>query len=232
MLILVLMFLLLKYSTRSLGYKTIFVIVISFVILLSMLILNIFYESSKLKNKYVYRYVLKPFAYFLDFIKFILTIAIGIFLPYMAILVTWSVLSIIIITIVKLLNLPFNDVSNEINPAILYISSLATMIIMSYRGKKIISLVDKAFNYGVTNRNRYSIKIALFFYKRLNIRRRLYELSIFLYILTVMEDFSDIIFLDFSLWINYKMVSLETLLTFVAIDTYIGNIRMNNKNHE
>lgn len=114
-------------------------------------------------------------------------LAIGIFLPYAALLVTWSVVSIIIITIVKLLNLPFNDVSNEINPAILYIYSLATMIIMSYRGKKIISLVDKAFNYGVTNRNRYSIIIALFFYKRLNIRRRLYELSIFLDILTVMK---------------------------------------------
>ena len=114
-------------------------------------------------------------------------LAIGIFLPYAAILVIWSGVSIIIITIVKLLNLPFNDVSNEINPSIFYIYSLATMIIMSYRGKKIISLVDKAFNYGVTYRNRYSIKIALFFYKRLNIRRRLYELSIFLDILTVMK---------------------------------------------
>lgn len=227
-----LIFFLFKYLIRFLTYKTIFLIVISFIALLSIFILNILYESNRLRNKYVYRYVLKPFAYILDFIQFILTFVMGVFLPYLAIIVAWSILTMIITVLIKLLNLPFNDVSNEINPAIIYISSLVTMIIMSYKGEVIITLVDKTLNYGVMNRNKYSIKIALFFYKRFNIRRRLYELSIVLYILTVMESFSNITFINFSLWTNYKMVSLETLLTFVAIDTYISNVKMNNKHHE
>lgn len=106
---------------------------------------------------------------------------------------------------------------------ILYLSILLTGISLSYYGEKVISLLDKILSIGSTNKNGISKNIAILILKYVDLRRRFYEFSILLYILTVCEDLSQMTFITADIWVDYKSVALEVLLTFVAIDGYVSN---------
>jgi hypothetical protein len=123
---------------------------------------------------------------------------------------------------------------NSSNKALLYCSSLATAILVSYQGNKLVILFSKLMSMSVTNKESGQVtqNLALLFNQYLDFRRRCYEISIGLYFLSVIEKLSNVDPLTFPIWLSYKTVAFEILLSFVAIDTYVRNYVMNDINKE
>lgn len=101
----------------------------------------------------------------------------------------------------------------------LYFMYLISVLVFSYWGKYALKIFNKIFNEEGDIHN-----VIRTFTKRLfklvHFRRRAYELMILLYIISVIEKFSQPIF-SFPIWTSLLSVSLEVLLTFIAIDSYI-----------
>jgi len=103
-----------------------------------------------------------------------------------------------------------------------YVSTLVTATLFAYSGEKIILefhdiLIGDAESSPITRRvwNRYI--------KKINCRKRVYELYVLFYILSVIEKLSGTQLINSAFWMVYKDMALEVLLSFVAIDTYVMN---------
>jgi len=110
----------------------------------------------------------------------------------------------------------------NIGPEILYLSLLITIIIFAYKGvylthyfhSKILNNKGKAHTYS----NKATVRIL----SAINFRRRIYEIMIIMYIISSIEKLSIDFMIDNIYWQNYSKISLEILLSFVAIDGYVN----------
>lgn len=154
------------------------------------------------------------------------TILVSFLLIILAALITWMLITLLfsgLLWVVIFLGVGI-DVSQFEKP-ILYISILITAVSLSYYGEGIIYLFDRLSRVSATNSTDTPKNLALFIIRHINLRRRTYELSIILYIFSVFERLSETEILRYKLWIEYKTVALEVLITLVAIDTYLRNYK-------
>lgn len=180
--------------------------------------------------------IVKVFDFFASWVLGIFYIIGTIFLSfaliYVSVILVWGLLKIALDFIVTLLQ-HYEILINyniEYDTGVIYISSLIAAIIMSYFGNNIIVLIDKLLGYAATNKTDTPRKISLLIFKHINLRKRVYELSIIMYVLSVIETLSNTSILNNIFWTTYKPVALEVMLTFVAFDTYIMNFyRSGNK---
>ncbi len=145
-------------------------------------------------------------------------------------ILVWVVFTVILKSIVwGLVYIELVDNMDLFELPILYCAILSALVSLSYFGDKIIVVVHKALGAGATNKNEIPRNIAKLILKYINVRRRLYELSIILYILSAVENMSTVSLIPFSIWDTYKKIALEVLIAFVAIDQYVSSFLSNSK---
>jgi hypothetical protein len=112
-------------------------------------------------------------------------------------------------------------------PVFLYAILLSTLLCLSHGRTAIVMPLVRLIHIGESDRERYQYQIAKFdkFFRTLNSRRRAYELGIVVYMLGVVDKLNGSPLLTASWWSDIKDVSLEVLLTFLAIDTYITTFK-------
>jgi hypothetical protein len=187
-------------------------------------LLNPFSENT------IVNYILKIIGGVLGVSYLIATILISFLLISLSAMLVLNIFAIIFKGIV--LGLVYLDIvvdQNLFELPILYCSTLFTLVILSYFGDKTIVALDKILSIGATNKNEESRNIAKYILKLINVRRRIYELSIILYVLSVIEDMSTISLISINIWEAYKEIALEVLITYVAIDGYVSNFFGNSK---
>lgn len=126
----------------------------------------------------------------------------------------------VVILAVKLFGIHFDI--EVLRTSVLYLSALLTAIISAYYGDKVMLklhnvLLDDGEMKEVTK------ALALRVFRLIDFRRRVYEISILLYAISVIEKMSETVLTDWEIWMDYKEVTLEVLLSFVAIDAYVRN---------
>ncbi len=109
--------------------------------------------------------------------------------------------------------------------SIIYLSSLLTFIILSYRGSKILDIFIKLTSDTKGILSGFSNYKAIEYFTKINFRKLCYEISIILYVLTKVINLSEFKFLNKA---NEQLISslvAEVFLTFVAIDSYISTFK-------
>ncbi|RYL93422.1 hypothetical protein EWI07_07370 [Sporolactobacillus sp. THM7-4] len=203
----------------SIHGKIVFLLPLSLIIGIS----SISIYTRPLKN---YR-IIKVYDIFaswvLGIIYFIVTIGLSFALISLSVILVWGLLNVALKGIIILLQhydvLRSDHIKYE--SSVIYISSLVAAVSMSYFGNKIIYLIDKILGYSAVNKTETARKISIVILTRLNLRKRVYELSIILYILSVIDTLSNTTIINNVLWNTYKPIALEVMLTFVAVDTYL-----------
>jgi hypothetical protein len=205
-------------------------------LLLPLCLISGIFSISILTRPFKKNRIVKVFDFFASWILGIFyligTIWLSFALIYLSVIIVWAILKIALDFIIILLQHyeVLNNYNVKYDTAVIYISSLIAAIIMSYFGQYIIVLIDKIFGYSATNKTDTPRKISLLIFKHINLRKRVYELSIIMYVLSVIETLTNTLILNNIFWITYKPVALEVMLTFVAFDTYIMNFyRKGNK---
>jgi len=120
----------------------------------------------------------------------------------------------------KLINL-FYTFNNQSLVSI-YFLALITLLIFAYKGSQLITLFFKLFSsFRLTSSDKSKIKLVNKALEVAFFRRRAYEFSIVVMIISSIGEFTNTSLINNLLWINYSEVSLEVLVAFVAIDTYL-----------
>lgn len=183
--------------------------------------------TRPIKQLRIVQYFDLGFGWILASIYLVATFAISIGLVFFSIYLTWVLLTIGFKSIMWVFGYAETVRMNwaDDNKVLLYCSTLATVILASYQGNNLIILVNKLFQISTNNKNSVEIteKFALLFVKYADFRRRCYEISIALYIFSVIEKLLNKNLLSLPLWLTYKTVALEVLLSFIAIDSYVRN---------
>lgn len=108
----------------------------------------------------------------------------------------------------------------------IYFTTLIILLIIAYRGSQLISFFFKLFSsFKLTSSDKSKINLINKVLEVTFLRRRVYEFSIIIMILSSIEKFSNTSIINNLLWVNYSEVSLEVLVTFVAIDTYLQTFK-------
>lgn len=112
------------------------------------------------------------------------------------------------------------------NVVIVFIISLFTMILFSYKGVTIINVLNK---YLLEDGQSYEFinRMMLKNFYTVHFRRRIYELATILYILSSIEILSGRPLINNDIWNSYSDASLAILLTYLSIDTYINSFMPN-----
>ena len=140
-----------------------------------------------------------------------IVIPIGVFLIIMLIpLISW-------IIIFHILN-----ITVRVSEAIYYFSFLFSIVLFSYKGKRILDYFLVLIKKLGTGSQPGVVYLSTKFFNRLCFRRRIYELMIFVNIFSTMEKLIGTSIIKLNLWISYSKVSLEVLISFVAIDSYVN----------
>lgn len=183
--------------------------------------------TRPLKQLRIIQYFDIGFSWILAIIYLIATVTISIGLVFLSIYLTWVLLTIGIKCFMWLFGYAETVRINwkDDNKVLLYCSTLATAVLVSYQGNALVVLVNKLFRFSTSNKSSVEIteKLALMFIKYADFRRRCYEISIALYIFSVIEKLLNKNLLSLPFWLTYKTVALEVLLSFVAIDSYVRN---------
>jgi hypothetical protein len=189
--------------------------------------------TRPIKQLKIVQYFDLSFGWILASIYLVATFAISIGLVFFSIYLTWVLLTIGFKSIMWIFGYAETVRMNwaDDNKVLLYCSTLATVILASYQGNNLIILVNKLFRISSNNKNPVEIteKFALLFVKYADFRRRCYEISIALYIFSVIEKLFNKNLLSLPLWLTYKTVALEVLLSFIAIDSYVRNYPIKRK---
>lgn len=139
-----------------------------------------------------------------------------IFIP----LIVFIVLMMTQILLYKAVCYAFN-INFAINSALMYVTYLVSTTIFAYKGSSLVKFLNR---YYLNKKGDISEAIRTLtqrFLQAFFFRRRAYELMIIMYILSNIEKFIKKPLFNFELWTSLSSVSLEVLLTFIAIDSYI-----------
>jgi len=134
----------------------------------------------------------------------------------------FSFMSILSIQIViwKLINLFYTFNNQHLISA--YFIALITLLIFAYRSSALITFFFKLFSsFELRLSDKWKINWINTAFNVTFFRKRAYELSILLTIVSSIEKFSEAPLVNNLLWINYSKVSFEVLVAFVAIDAYL-----------
>lgn len=140
----------------------------------------------------------------------------------------FSFMSILSIQIViwKLINLFY--IFNNQHLISTYFIALITLLIFAYRSSALITLIFKLFSgFELRLSDKWKINWINTAFNVTFFRKRTYELSILLTIVSSIEKFSEAPLVNNLLWINYSKVSFEVLVAFVAIDAYLQTFMKN-----
>lgn len=213
----------------SLAFGIIFYLYYPTLLVLSIfaLLLGISIITRPIKELKIVQYYDLIVGWIMGMIYLIAIVVMSLILVFLSVLLTWALLTIGF----KCMAWIFGYVDNinmnweEDNKALIYCSSLATAILVSYQGNRLVLLLSKLFRFLASNKEsgQLSQGLALLLIKHLDFRRRCYEISIGLYVFSVIEKLVNNNLLSLPLWLMYKTVALEVLLSFVAIDSYIRN---------
>ena len=103
-----------------------------------------------------------------------------------------------------------------------YLAAVATLVVISYKGTKVLDIYIKIFGKTKGILSGYYNYRGIEYFTKIDIRKLAYEISITLYMLTRVINIASI---DMF---NYEIISdliAEAFLTFVAIDCYICTFR-------
>lgn len=103
-----------------------------------------------------------------------------------------------------------------------YIIALTSMILLSYKGVYLIHFVYVRLLKVDGELHQISHRLMLKFFSTFHFRRRAYEFTTILYILSTVESLSGKPILSLDIWNSYSRASLAILLTFISIDRYVN----------
>lgn len=203
------------------------------VLAIFVLLLGVSIFTRPIKHLKIIQYFDLVFGWIMGLIYLIATIAISLILVFLSIYITWVLLTIGFKCLTWIVGYSDSIRLNweDDNKAILYCSTLSTAILVSYQGNNLVILLNKLFRLSASNKESVEISqgLALLFIKYVDFRRRCYEISIGLYVFSVIEKLLNNNLLSLPFWLTYKTVALEVLLSFVAIDTYVRNYPLKKK---
>lgn len=183
--------------------------------------------TRPIKNLRIIKFYDFLFGWIMGILYIVSIIGISFILVFMSIFLLWVSLTGVFKGITWLLNFYhiFEIDWNEANKPIFYCSTLSTVVLLSYFGEKIILILNRLLKYGSSSTVgiETSKSLALLLNKYIDYRQRCYQISIGLYIFSVIEKLSNANLITYPLWMSYKSVALEVLLSFVAIDSYVQN---------
>jgi hypothetical protein len=96
--------------------------------------------------------------------------------------------------------------------AVLYLASVITSLIFTYRGERIVKRLLRWYN------KEWDYTGALWFLHPNRIRLYVYGVMAVAYVLGNMETFSGQVIIPFAWWTNYRDIMIETLITTVTFD--------------